>query len=94
MNRLFTVTLLMFCLSPALGIAGNISGQVTDASGRPVAMAWVSVGSRSDITDVHGKFRLTNVPEGQQRLQVKNGNAAVTLNVTVGPNTTQPVKLP
>ncbi len=81
-------------LSHGRGVAGTVSGQVTDASGRPVAMGLVSAGGRSDITDVHGRFRLMGVPDGQQRLQVRKNNAVTEVEVMVGTNTTQHVTLP
>lgn len=94
MNRLVTAALLLLLVSPALVAAGTVSGQVTDASGRPVAMGLVSAGGRSDITDVRGRFRLMGVPDGQQRLQVRKDNAVTEVEVMVGHNTTQHVTLP
>ncbi len=94
MSRLSIVILLVLLVSPAMAGAGTVSGQVMDASGRPVERAFVSSGGRSDITDIHGRFRLLGVPDGQQKLQVKKDSAKTEVEIIVGPNTTQHVTLP
>jgi hypothetical protein len=93
-SRLFTAILLLSFLLPALVTAGTISGQVTDASGRPVSNVLVSAGGQSDISDVYGKYKLMNVPDGQQKLQARKDNTVKDVEVTVGPNTSQNITLP
>ncbi len=49
----------------------TISGQVKNAEDLPVDKAIVQVGNKFDITDVDGKFRIKDVPQGQQPMQIK-----------------------
>ena len=86
--------MLLSLLLPALVAAGAVSGRVKDVSGRPVAMVLVSAAGQSDFTDIYGKFRLTDVPNGQQILRARKGKTVREVNITVGPNTNQDITLP
>ena len=57
---------------PAPGV-GRIEGRVTDASGRPLEFANVALlGTRiGTATDENGRFVLSGVPTGDQRLQIQ-----------------------
>jgi len=66
--------------------AGQITGTVTTAAGRPLAGATVSVTAprRSVVTDPQGRYRLNNVPAGTHTLTVSLlGNASQTRTVVV-----------
>ena len=93
-SRLFTTILLLSFLLPVLATAGTVSGQVTDASGKPVSNVFVSSGGQSDITDMNGKYKLMHVPDGQQKLQARKDNAVKEVTITVGPNTSQNITFP
>jgi hypothetical protein len=64
-------------LAPGWGQAGpgNIRGQVTDPDGRRIPGAVVSLSngrvlSRSGTTDVHGMYRLADIPPGAYTVRV------------------------
>src|ERR1043166_1438153 len=60
--------------APPRGSAGTIAGRVTDSTtSRPVASAQVTVeGTRlGNVTDDSGRYAITGVPSGQQRVQVR-----------------------
>ncbi|MBI5179060.1 MAG: carboxypeptidase regulatory-like domain-containing protein [Nitrospinae bacterium] len=94
MKKFLIAAMILTALAPLSATAGSISGQVKDASGKPVHMATVAAGGQSDITDVNGKFRLKGLPDGAQKLTVKKDKTVKESEVTVGPNTAQDVTLP
>src|SRR5262249_44834384 len=73
--------------------AGAIRGRVTDAAGQPVFLASVSasspslLGTRSELTDADGAYRLNDLPIGTYRLLFVFDKAKVrreNIEVTVG----------
>lgn len=51
--------------------AAIVSGEVKFADGRPLREATVTIGNRFDYTDVDGRYRIKDVPTGEQKIQVK-----------------------
>ena len=91
------VVLLLVAAWPAAVRAqstGTIGGQVTDtAGGRPIAGAQVSVVGtlRGAVTDEQGRYSITNVPAGTQRLRARMlgyAPADQSVNVTAGATAT------
>ena len=76
MTRLAVSLLFLVLPTPALAQspAVTLSGRVVDAvSGEPVAGVLVSVGDRGPraIADPQGRFRISDVPTGRQRLHAE-----------------------
>ncbi|HLF87055.1 MAG TPA: carboxypeptidase-like regulatory domain-containing protein, partial [Nitrospiria bacterium] len=53
--------------------AAIVSGEIKNADGTPVREATVTIGNKFDFTDVNGRYRLKDVPIGEQTIQVKKG---------------------
>lgn len=51
--------------------AAVVSGEVKNADGRPVREATVTIGNKFDFTDVDGRYRIKDVPTGEQQIQIK-----------------------
>mgnify|MGYP001565906053 CR=1 FL=1 len=49
----------------------TVSGQIRDANDKPLSNATVSIGDKSDFTDVDGRYRIRDVPAGSHKIQVK-----------------------
>lgn len=54
---------------------GGALGQLKDASGKPVSNATVTIGSKSDFTDVEGQYRIKGLSAGKYKVQVKKGSS-------------------
>ncbi|MBV8841591.1 MAG: carboxypeptidase regulatory-like domain-containing protein [Bryobacterales bacterium] len=50
-----------------------VTGTITRRNGDPAINVTVSVGSRHELTDVRGKYRIAGVPYGNQKLQITEG---------------------
>lgn len=87
-RRLVFAFLAVFALTSGLqaqGTTGTIAGRVIDAStSQPVAGASVSVGNRTVITGVDGRFALTGVGVGAQTVRIQRvGYQEVVRSVSV-----------
>lgn len=80
----------LLAAAPALQAAASseISGQVRDAGGRPVAGATVRLSggglSRSTQTDAEGRFRFQGVPNGAFELTAVHGGASGSVRTVAG----------
>jgi hypothetical protein len=89
MTHLAVSLLCLVLPAPALAQAPavTLSGRVVDAvSGEPVAGVLVSVGDRGprSIADPQGRFRISDVPTGRQRLHAERfGYRTLEISVTV-----------
>ncbi len=72
MNHLLSVTFSLLIASLAFGQTGELSGSVTDSSGRPVVGASVILKpvNRATMTDENGRYTLTDVPFDNYELVV------------------------
>ncbi|HET7321144.1 MAG TPA: SusC/RagA family TonB-linked outer membrane protein, partial [Longimicrobiaceae bacterium] len=92
--------LLAVAILPSRGVAqatGTVSGQVVDQrTGQPIAGAQVSIygTTRGEVADQDGRFRIANVPAGQQEIRASHlGYSEARQTVTVGAGETQSVTL-
>ena len=98
MSRLHRLGAVAFLLALPFGAAraqttGTISGQVTAAEGQPIVGAQVSVAgtTRGANTDQQGRYTITSVPAGTQRVRARMLGYAPgdqTVTVSAGSNTT------
>src|SRR6266496_913883 len=78
------VALLVFA-SVLFGQNGvTVIGTIVDRNSAPLVNAYVSIAGVGRYTDVLGRYRLDNVPPGQQRMRVEQGQPArVLLDISV-----------
>jgi len=74
------IKFIMFFIVVNLVIAANlfaetatVSGQIKNNKGNPIDKITVSIGNKSDFTDVDGKYRIKDVPTGKQKMRIKKG---------------------
>lgn len=81
---LFILTLLLLSVTVHADDTAKVYGNVTDANGRPVSNATVSIGDKWDITDVSGSYQIKDVPMGEQKIQVKkNGKVWIKEDIEI-----------
>lgn len=51
----------------------GILGQLKDTNGKPVNNATITIGNKSDFTDVEGQYRIKGLPAGNYKVQAKKG---------------------
>ena len=77
---------------------GTIAGQVVAAEGRPIAGAQISVTGtlRGAVADQQGRYTITAVPAGAQRVRAKDCTSARLSRSTVvgSPSTVRPYVAP
>jgi len=61
----------LLCWASVNAQGATVSGQITDSNKKPLAQAMVTVGDKFDFTDVDGKYRIKDVPEGRQKMLIK-----------------------
>jgi uncharacterized protein YjdB len=71
--KLFTIWLqfIFFLGASCVTYGGDIAGVVIDSNNRPVSNAIVSIGGKSDFSDVDGQFRIKNIAEGTATITAK-----------------------
>lgn len=52
----------------------TVLGHVIDDKGKPIEKAVVSIGNKFDFTDIDGRYRIKEVPQGQQTIKIKKGD--------------------
>lgn len=67
----FFVVACLLCAFIGSALAATVEGQITDAEKKPIGQATVSVGDKFDFTDVDGRYRIKDVPEGSQKMVIK-----------------------
>lgn len=70
---LFVISLFLSFGTVHAADTATISGQIKDANDRPLSNTTVSIGDKSDFTDVDGRYRIRDVPAGRRKIQVKRG---------------------
>lgn len=99
----FLVLTLIASAASAQTVLGTLEGRVTDASGKPVPGAAVTVTheetgqKREAVSDANGVFRITQLPPGPCRLEVQKtafGSYAQNLDVLTDQKVRLDVKLP
>jgi TonB-linked SusC/RagA family outer membrane protein len=99
MKWIATVWIGLLCFVPQVAwaqAAGRITGQVTDASGSPIAGVAVAVANsnRGETTGVDGRFTITDVPAGPHILRASAaGYGEITRPVTVSAGQTANVNI-
>lgn len=90
--------LVMFSLLIASDVnaeTATISGRIIDAGGKPADDVTVYIGKKYDFTDAYGKYRIKNVPYGEQKMQIKRNRRVIKeINIKVNETRiTQDVKI-
>lgn len=66
-----TIVTTLLIVSNPYAEAAIVSGEVKNTDGRPVREATVTIGNKFDFTDVDGRYRIKDVPTGEQKIQIK-----------------------
>ncbi|WP_343249466.1 carboxypeptidase regulatory-like domain-containing protein [Diplocloster hominis] len=67
----------------------SVGGTITDADGKPIEGAWVTVKDKNDTelgrgkTDQNGQYEITNIPDGEHSLTVEKDKKANTSGLKV-----------
>lgn len=90
--------LLIFSLLTASNLYAEmaiVSGRITDTKGNSVDDVVVSIGKKFDFTDIQGRYRIKNVPYGEQKIQIKRNRKVIKeINIKVNESRiTQDVKI-
>jgi hypothetical protein len=55
----------------------TVIGTITDKAGKAAVNVLVTIGRDYRYTDVGGRYRIDNVPQGKQRMTIKRGNSVL-----------------
>lgn len=87
-SRQFSCVLAVILLLQAATLRAQTStviGTITDRTGKPAVNVLVTIGRGYRYTDVGGRYRIDNVPQGKQRMTIKRGKSVVWQgDVTIG----------
>ena len=77
-SRQFGCVLAVILLLQAATLRAQTStviGTITDKTGKAAVNVLVTIGRGYRYTDVGGRYRIDNVPQGKQRMTIKRGNS-------------------
>lgn len=72
--------LIMFSLLIASNVnaeTATVSGRIIDARAKPADDVTVYIGKKYDFTDAYGRYRIKNVPYGEQKMQIKRNRKII-----------------
>ena len=69
--------ILLLQVSTLRAQTSTVIGTITDRAGKAAVNVLVTIGRDYRYTDVGGRYRIDNVPQGKQRMTIKRGNSVV-----------------